>query len=32
VLERMEGTVDVGDEILLRDELRRARRLVERSR
>lgn len=32
VLERMEGTVDVGDEILLRDELRRARRLVQRSR
>jgi uncharacterized protein len=32
VLERMEGTVDPGDEILIRDELRRARRLVRRSR
>jgi len=32
VLERMEGTVEAGDEILLREEIRRARRLVERSR
>lgn len=32
VLERMEGTVGPGDEILIREELRRARRLVRRSR
>lgn len=29
VLERMEGTVDPGDELLLRDELHRARRTVQ---
>lgn len=31
VLERMEGTVEAGDEILLREELRRARRILRRS-